>query len=493
MPRAQLERRNALLVLLMITVLGALVALALREGPIKIMAGQPLPTDLEAQRESADNAYNALRELLDNAPKRPSNVRNGAVSRYRPAPESLGNLLGLLRPDDDPELLDYVAACQTQAAGLRDALEHPLYVAPEAKKDGLGVEHLTNFRYTARCVIAAAAHRARSETADQEVFERLFDVIRLGRLVAAGGPSDVYRTSHDIQRYALEWFPELAHRAPEGFDLETIQTRLAEATAPPPSPVPCLEYTWRQLDDRLGEPAPGRSHRHRRRARELVKQYRYAWGVKEAQRRVIRDKEALIAAAQMTPVDYAAWKRTAQEVLEPHPLWNIEQDLDRLVEFRAGIQAWARMARLAVALERCWRDQGAWPGTLDALAPGYLAEPLVDPFSGAPFIYRPDEDRYWLYSVGENGKDDGGDAELDKDLVMLRPKRDEPKEKQPNPARRPAQDDAPAEVPAPPERLTPPNVAPVSRKTQPPASDNSPAQDPVGQPDVADTPPVDAE
>ena len=32
----------------------------------------------------------------------------------------------------------------------------------------------------------------------------------------------------------------------------------------------------------------------------------------------------------------------------------------------------------------------------------------IDLFSGKPLIYRPGADRYVLYSVGFNGKDDGG-------------------------------------------------------------------------------------
>jgi hypothetical protein len=32
----------------------------------------------------------------------------------------------------------------------------------------------------------------------------------------------------------------------------------------------------------------------------------------------------------------------------------------------------------------------------------------IDPFSGRPLIYRPDGEGYQLYSIGPDGKDDGG-------------------------------------------------------------------------------------
>ncbi len=46
-----------------------------------------------------------------------------------------------------------------------------------------------------------------------------------------------------------------------------------------------------------------------------------------------------------------------------------------------------------------------YPSSLDELRLGELA---IDPFSGHPLIYRLDGERYLLYSVGFNGRDDGG-------------------------------------------------------------------------------------
>jgi hypothetical protein len=65
---------------------------------------------------------------------------------------------------------------------------------------------------------------------------------------------------------------------------------------------------------------------------------------------------------------------------------------------------------LAVAFALAWyqRDHGRYPKTLDALAPKYLAKVPQDRFSGKPLIYRPAANGYLLYSVGPNGKDEGG-------------------------------------------------------------------------------------
>jgi hypothetical protein len=42
------------------------------------------------------------------------------------------------------------------------------------------------------------------------------------------------------------------------------------------------------------------------------------------------------------------------------------------------------------------------------LTPKYLAQVPRDLFSGKPLIYRPAGNGYLLYSVGVNGKDEGG-------------------------------------------------------------------------------------
>ena len=53
-------------------------------------------------------------------------------------------------------------------------------------------------------------------------------------------------------------------------------------------------------------------------------------------------------------------------------------------------------------------DQGRYPAKLDDLAPNYLAAIPGDIFSGKPLIYKPTEKGYLFYSIGQNGKDDGG-------------------------------------------------------------------------------------
>src|SRR5262249_58284858 len=86
-------------------------------------------------------------------------------------------------------------------------------------------------------------------------------------------------------------------------------------------------------------------------------------------------------------------------------------------------------------------EQGRYPKELEALAPAHLARVPQDLFSGKPLIYRPGETGYLLYSVGPNGKDEGGRGPEDEpsgDDLAVRMPPPEPRRKGPPRSRRPA-------------------------------------------------------
>jgi hypothetical protein len=68
-----------------------------------------------------------------------------------------------------------------------------------------------------------------------------------------------------------------------------------------------------------------------------------------------------------------------------------------------------RDAMLAVsAAHRYRRKHKKWPTTLEALVPEYLGEVPMDRFAGKPLKYLLVDDEPVFYSIGEDGKDDGG-------------------------------------------------------------------------------------
>jgi hypothetical protein len=66
------------------------------------------------------------------------------------------------------------------------------------------------------------------------------------------------------------------------------------------------------------------------------------------------------------------------------------------------------LTKLAFALAAYRADHGSYPAKLADLTPKYVAEIPKDIFNDSDLHYRPQGDGYLLYSVGPNGKDDGG-------------------------------------------------------------------------------------
>ena len=78
-----------------------------------------------------------------------------------------------------------------------------------------------------------------------------------------------------------------------------------------------------------------------------------------------------------------------------------QQAHDRVVQLERNLT-------VAFALAAYWADHNRYPAKLADLTPGYLTAVPDDLFTGNALIYKPQEKGYLFYSVGPNGKDDGG-------------------------------------------------------------------------------------
>jgi hypothetical protein len=73
-----------------------------------------------------------------------------------------------------------------------------------------------------------------------------------------------------------------------------------------------------------------------------------------------------------------------------------------------------QMVTTAIALKRYQLKHGNYPLDLNSLVPEFVPKVPLDPVDGRPLRYRRNADgTFLLYSVGENGKDDGGNPALE--------------------------------------------------------------------------------
>ncbi|HMF16583.1 MAG TPA: hypothetical protein VKE98_05215 [Gemmataceae bacterium] len=79
----------------------------------------------------------------------------------------------------------------------------------------------------------------------------------------------------------------------------------------------------------------------------------------------------------------------------------VQNAFDRTEQVQGNLQ-------VAFALAGYHREHGRYPAKLEDLAPKYVAAVPKDFFSGKALVYRPAKKGYLFYSVGVNGKDEGG-------------------------------------------------------------------------------------
>lgn len=94
--------------------------------------------------------------------------------------------------------------------------------------------------------------------------------------------------------------------------------------------------------------------------------------------------------------------------------WILLPSLEHAVDLQFRELASRRLAATALAIRLYEVDHGHRPRALSELVPDYISAIPSDPFSpdGAPIGYRPDADPPVLYSVGDDGVDDGGEFVL---------------------------------------------------------------------------------
>jgi hypothetical protein len=94
--------------------------------------------------------------------------------------------------------------------------------------------------------------------------------------------------------------------------------------------------------------------------------------------------------------------------LFPAPARSSVSTLIVIEELFCAHQARLRCLIAALAAERYRRAHGRWPETLDHLTPEWLPAVSLDPFNGRPLRCARLADGLVIYSVGHDGKDDGG-------------------------------------------------------------------------------------
>jgi hypothetical protein len=148
----------------------------------------------------------------------------------------------------------------------------------------------------------------------------------------------------------------------------------------------------------------------------------YSWTtLRENQARLLEGNTQFVEVAKLPAEQQGPAFRRLLDVHSQR--WNQSGILDKIYTFpfhdlHGGalvVGAWhtrhrtqLKLAILALASERYRVDHGRWPATPAELVPAYLSTVPFDPHEGVPLHWKTTGDNLILYSVGENGIDDGG-------------------------------------------------------------------------------------
>ncbi len=150
--------------------------------------------------------------------------------------------------------------------------------------------------------------------------------------------------------------------------------------------------------------------------------WRFAWS-HQAEARMLRQMTQLIGLARSaaTMKSYRDIEEDIQSLLAPVYDKNFYDRLrfpppESLMTLSLTIKKALRaetdrsLVLTAIALKRCLLRHGSYPEQLNALVPEFMPAMPIDFMDGKPLKYRrKDEKSFLLYSVGEDGRDDGGD------------------------------------------------------------------------------------
>lgn len=111
-----------------------------------------------------------------------------------------------------------------------------------------------------------------------------------------------------------------------------------------------------------------------------------------------------------------SWVAHVQNLIQEHLGIGVNQEIYSMDVVLARYITDRRLMVLELLLQDYRDEKGIYPESLDEVVTPSYREIASDPFSknGAPFLYRIEDGNFLLYSLGENGVDDGGNYKPDR-------------------------------------------------------------------------------
>jgi hypothetical protein len=337
---------------------------------------------------------------------------------------------------DFPQLDAWLKANEKPLALAREAVLRPNYYYPlvsKSKGPGAMIGALLSNAQKARELSAALTARAMLRTAEgkpDEAWKDLLACHRLGRLVGRGGTIIESLVGFAVDQTAGA--ADLAHLAHGKLTADQLRRRLKDLEGLPPLPPVADNFTLTErfmfldalqmmLRGDAKDDADGRkalqSLDWRPVLRDANKLYDRLTAAARLPSRAERQREfqkideelkAIRKEVKDGPNERTDFSKMPAKQIGTVLIGLMLPALDKVRTSQDRATQAALNVRVACALAAYHADHGRYPAKLTELAPAYLAKVPDDVFAATPLTYKPTEHGFLLYSVGPNGKDDGG-------------------------------------------------------------------------------------
>ena len=344
-----------------------------------------------------ENAFMTLMEALAIQPQWPESlvvggepIYNGEPNLYDPAPDSIGCIVHVRRPDDDPKFVSYLENLDKVVQKAREAFAADYIRYPN--------EFLMHYMTSDVCNIqlARALFLSRNRSQHVEGLRCLLDSIHTDAIVQSDGT--ICATIYTYY-YKVQFVFEIAAHIESPKVLRGSLARFGEIESWDRPPSVVLEAGWKALyhDPEVSEGIVYLSEREWNFDEFLTKMgmerpYSKTFNsseVRKLKQDIAAYSEDLLKAADLPFPEFIEHLPSLPLVFsDDRPVRGRYMSVLNIHKEFARIRLARRSTQLVLALELFQREHGEYPKKLEELAPGCLAEVPLNPYSEKPFDYQ---------------------------------------------------------------------------------------------------------
>ncbi|HUW61340.1 MAG TPA: hypothetical protein VMZ06_10060 [Candidatus Bathyarchaeia archaeon] len=387
--------RNTMVVLCLFGLAALIIVVAHLRAPYVPYEEPPERVAKRLDREN--NAYYALVDAAALLPLTPPEIgyikdETGFESKFKPEPGSVGELLRVWRPDDDPLLLEFVEKSKPALKLARAAASKPYllfspvdWTASYEQLERRAFQNLPSLYQLRGLLVLDSASKSCSTNPAEDACRLMQQALELSFKMNADRycwfePAETFATDV-IRKSCIEHQREM---------LQWLDKTRRDWTPPRAA----IDFAIRNvLEADLTDDPNYRPNMWRRIATSVEMRMAFS----RAKLFVRRREKLYRDAAQLTFLQYNLQKEKFK------PLQTPPRRYFSLFLHGASVNANSRFfarvdgLRIATALELYRHDHASYPDSLDSLASDYLSELPLNPYDGSPFSYQREGEDYILY------------------------------------------------------------------------------------------------